>query len=522
MSKKRFASYALSLAIGSALLGFTAGEALTQNAAAPPTVPAGPTCDVNETSPSELQRAFLSLQNMGADTTVPGRLRLAKVVITSATTNIERGQNMAGRNYLMAKTLYSLAMLPGFPHTSTRGDLGFPTMPTQEVDIIVALDSLLSSVEASNPNCADEIMIYRFSPIWVDLLTKATQMLQEDKVDSSEKLVLRAQILEDKSPYTWQMLASIATRRDQPQKSLELWKKVYDAAGTDTSVTDMKMQALYFLGEVNLGLASDTTKSAAERKAAATESVKWFKQYLVEGPKHKDSPAARNNLVQALTAAGDTASIPTVYIPLLEKPTEYTSADHLQAGVAAATAGRNEDAVKLFGNALASSPFDRDALYNLSVSMFSAKMYAQMAGPATRLVEVDPNNPDNYELLVYAYAMLDQEEKTDLAKKKLYSDSLEKYNKPYEALKESHRVTYDIFHREVNAAALTGFVENLGTTDRTFKLVFDFLNKDNAVIGQAETTVGPVKAKEKTTFSVKLDAGGVTAFKAKPIPPPQP
>jgi tetratricopeptide (TPR) repeat protein len=385
------------------------------------------------------------------------------------------------------------------------------------VDIHIAMDSLLTRVEESNPSCAAEIQTYyRLSTVWLDIMQQATVLLEEDKPDSAEKLVVRAQILERKSPYTWQLLATIASKRDQLDKALEYWQKTFEAAGSDTTLTEVRMQALYFMGEVNLGLAR--TKQGAEAVALNREAAKWFRQHLAEDSRNKDSPAARANLGTALMQAGDTAQLPTIYADLIANPTQYTAADHLQAGVSATVAGKTEDAVKLFQNALATSPFDRDALYNLCVSMFQSKMYQEMVGPARQLVEIDPNNPDNHELLVYAYAMIESTE-TDPVRKKGLADSLSKYNPEYERVKSSHKVTYSIFHRGDTLAVLTGSVQNLGTAERSFPLVFDFVDKDRNVIGQGEATVGPVKPNEAVAFEVSLARPGVMAFKARPIPP---
>jgi tetratricopeptide (TPR) repeat protein len=514
----RFALPALALAAGLVSISATFGLAAAQNPP-PAAAPQGPVCDVNETSPTELVRAILALQGaMSADTAGGARLRQVRSVIMNASANIEKGQNIPGRNYIMAKALFVVAGIKGFPVQTTRGELGFTTSPAIPVDLYVAMDSLFTSVEQSNPNCSDEIQqFYRFSPVWLALMQDASALLQAGQTDSAEKVVVRAQVLERKSPYTWQLLATIAMRRDDAEKAKEYWARTYAAAGNDTSTVDVKMQALYFQGELNLG--QSTMKTGAEAVAHAREAEKYFRQFLTEAKNHRDAPAARANLGIALMAAGDTAAVPTIYADLIAKPAEYSVQDHLQAGVTATNARKPEDSAKLFGNAVAQAPYDRDALFNLCVSLFTAKLFREMIPPASKLVDVDPNNPDNLELLTYAYAMLESTE-TDTSRKRVLADSMQKYNKSYEAVKASHKVTFSAFTRGETASRLTGSVTNLGSTERTFRLTIDFLDKEYNVIGQGEASVGPVKPNESAPVNIEIERPGVVAWKARPIPPP--
>jgi tetratricopeptide (TPR) repeat protein len=515
----RFAIPAAALAAGVAIVSAASGTYADAQNPPPVAAPAGPVCDVDEASPTEVVRALLALQGaMSADTAGGARLRQVRNVMMNASANIERGTNLPGRNYIMAKGLFVAAGIKGFPVQTTRGELGFTTSPAAAVDLYVALDSLLTSVEQSNPNCAEEIQqYYRFSPVWLTLMQEATALLQTGNTDSAEKVVQRAQVLERKSPYTWQMLASIAMRRDDAEKAKEYWAKTYTAAGSDTSTFEVKMQALYFQGELNLG--QSTMKTGAEAVAHAREAEKYFRQFLTEAKKHKDAAAARANLGIALLAAGDTAAIPTIYAELIATPADFTVQDHLQAGVTAVNAKRPEDAAKLFGNAVAQAPNDRDALFNLCVSLFTAKMYREMVQPATKLVDVDPNNPDNLELLTYAYAMLESTE-TDTSRKRVLADSMQKYNASYEKVKASHKITFSTFTRLETGARLSGSVTNLGTADRSFTVTIDFLDKEGNIVGQGTATVGPVKPTESAPVSIDVERPGVVAWKARPIPPP--
>jgi tetratricopeptide (TPR) repeat protein len=435
----------------------------------------------------------------------------------NASTNIERGINLAGRNLVMAKALFGIVSIAGLPQQMTRGDLGLTTSPAEQVDVMVAMDSLFTSVEKSNPSCVAEIQSYRFSQPWIDLVQAAGRLIEAQQADSAEKLVRRAQLLERETPYTWQLLASIAQQRDDIPKTLEYWERTYETAGgSDTNTVQLKFSALYVLGEINLG--QSTIKQGAEGRAAATEAAKWYKRFLEEGPKHNDAPAARANLATAYMQAGDTAMVPTVYADLLANPNNYTPQDHFNSGVAANNAKFFDDALKLFGNTLSQSPYHRDALYNTSVILFQLKQYDRMLEPAKRLLEVDPNNESSAELVMFGYAMIGTLQ-TDSALLRSTGDSLKVYTDEYERLKANYQVTHGIFERGDTSTTLVGEVENKGTADRSFTLVYDFLDKSGAVIGQGQATVGPVKPSERMLFEVRLNRGGVIAYKGRRIPP---
>jgi Tfp pilus assembly protein PilF len=423
------------------------------------------------------------------------------------------------RNFIMAKAIFLALQVKDFPVKTTRGELGLLLSPSDSVDLVVALDSLLTSVENTTPACASETNAFRFTQLFVDMLQQATEYLRAEKLDSAELIAKRALILERKSPYGWQMLASIYTNRKEAAKAIEHWQKTYDAAKDDTSAVDIKLQALYFMGEANFGIA--VSKEGAEKAAAAREAARHFRQFLEEGPGHKDAPAARANLATSLLAAGDTAGVAAVYADLITNPSKYSTQDYLQAGVSATAVGKNDDAVKLFTNAVNSAPFDRDALFNLSVSLFTAKAFPEMVPISYRLVDVDPNNPDNLQMLVYAYAMSEAAE-TDTAKKRVLADSLKKFSPMYEKLDASHQVKYQVFSRDSVSTSLSGVILNKGTAERSFQIEHDFLDKGGTVVDSQVITVGPVKPNEVASFTVRLDRGNIAAFRAKPIPPPTP
>src|SRR5213075_879428 len=62
------------------------------------------------------------------------------------------------------------------------------------------------------------------------------------------------------------------------------------------------------------------------------------------------------------------------------------------------------EATTLFQAAYEKNPYHRDALSNLAIMLLRADQHAKALPLAQRLVSVEPNNPENLQLLVLSYA----------------------------------------------------------------------------------------------------------------------
>src|SRR6185503_20401851 len=83
----------------------------------------------------------------------------------------------------------------------------------------------------------------------------------------------------------------------------------------------------------------------------------------------------------------------------------------------------NVGSTKLFEAAAAQNPWHRDALYNLARQQMVTNDYDHAIATTDKLVAIDPSNPDNLKLYVYAYGNL---RKGYLARAKEGGDSVNK------------------------------------------------------------------------------------------------
>src|SRR5688572_18824580 len=235
------ASAALGLALTAAVVA--PRSAAAQDAAA--------SCSIEEGSPKEVAQAYLSISKAAGSTARDAKLKALKDAVKQASTNFDKGQNVPGRNYIMAKAYSMMLQDSLLPVLTTRGDLSLVGgAPTERVDLVVAIDSLLDSVEKVAPDCVAEAEMYRQNQAWLNMLNGAIAAVDRNQLDTAEALATRTLILHDRNPYAYQVLASIAARRGDTPKQAELWKKVIENAGDDTTAKEVKTQASYYLGNI--------------------------------------------------------------------------------------------------------------------------------------------------------------------------------------------------------------------------------------------------------------------------------
>jgi tetratricopeptide (TPR) repeat protein len=476
----------------------------------------GASCSIEEGSPKEVAQAYLRLNGAAGSTAKDAKLKSLREAVKSASTNMDKGQNIPGRNYIMAKAYSMILQDSILPVVTTRGELGLVGGNAAErVDLVVAVDSLLDTVEKASPDCVTEAALYRQNQAWLNMLNAAIAAVDRNQLDTAETLVNRTLILHDQNPYGYQVLASIHARRGDQAKQMEMWQKVIDVSADDTSHKEVRTQANYYLG--NLYAEQAQAASGAEQARLAREAQKLYRAYMTEmgDSVTNDLGLVRSNLAVVLSMSGDSAQIPALYAPLMASPEKYSAADHLAAGDMAARLNRSADAVRLYENVLKHNPNDRKALFNLAASYYAEKQYEKMVPTIHQLVAVDPSHTENWKLLSYAYAMLQSQEK-DAAKKKLLTDSILKYQKI------SDEMTTDVevveFAPRNDVATIDGTITNLDPkATKNYTIKFEFLDKAGTVVATKEATVGPVAPNTAKGFKVEVSQPGVVSFRYAPV-----
>ena len=476
------------------------------------TVQAQTKCDINESKPSQVATAYLMSQQLRANPNNPKRWDTYKRVVKSLTEKGDAMENPIGRNYQLGKIFFMIAEDSTTPLMVKRGDLGFVTNVDQLVDVAALGDSVMKIVEASNPECAAQTREWRRQRGWLRVTQAANRTLVESKFDSAAYYAKRSMMFDPQTPYAYSILGSVAQKNNDMTTAVAMMRKSAEVAALDTIFADQRRLSLYNVG-ILVGSQAEAA-TGAEQKRLAKESADALQTFLKESPANDDlASSARSSLARMLSVAGDTAGVTRTYAAVLANPSTYSEYDLIQAGLAASRAGRDEDAVKLFEAAAAQNPYSRDALFNVSASLFNSGHYDRELPFVKRLIDLDPNNPENYRIMAGAYQGLSKVEKNAKVKAAL-TDTLVKAFEKYQKLPTV--VTFKSFIHNGTTHTVVGYVENRDTTTKAPKnyvIPFEFLDGTGKVIATQTVNVGPVAPKEKKEFTVKVDQSGIVSYR---------
>ncbi len=468
-----------------------------------------PTCQVDDRGAVELTSAQLFLRKAtDPKTDTAEKSKALKQAVGTLTPAEGRIKNDLGQAYLLGESLALWAAQPGAPLSGPRGTFGFKDKPADSIDVLAFTDSLFTRVQKDKPDCAAYLGQLRQQP-YVPLVNAAIQALNAGKVDSAEALAKQSLEIYRQSPYAYNVLAGIAVRRNDYAAAAKNYQMVLDLAATDTSFARMRSSAFY-----NLAVVTQTLAEAAkgpDRKALQDSSVALWRAYTAANPADANGKAG---LAHALQASGDTASAAALTSDMVANPTKYTDVQIFQAAIAAARENRQAEALRLFKAGLTLNPYFRDALAYVGGAYAAAGQADSLFPLARRLLEVDPSNPDTYQLIAYAFQTRMHADK-DPAAKKADQDTLLLYFTKFK--NAPVKLTVTKFSHDGDKLLLGGTVQNLTDAPKTWPIKFEFLDKTGKVIATQDVPPLTVAPKASKDFTVTVEQPGIAAFKYEPL-----
>jgi tetratricopeptide (TPR) repeat protein len=517
--------------LASGLLLVAATAAGAQQAAAP-------ACDVGSAVKGNLARASLTVdlaRQAGVGPQAETQLKNTVKVLESS-----QNEDPVARSFLLGEALSLWLNQPNVGLTPKRGALGFTSNPEGSIDLVGTVDSLFTIVEKAKPNCSDFTAYYRGGQkFYLDIANAAINSLNEDKLDSAEFYATQAHRIYPTSPYGVMVLGNVASKRGDNAKAVSYWRAAAEAAANDTSYRDVRRQMLSNIGTVYLNRAN--AASGAARKADADSAATMLAELLaIPGTQGPYLFGSRQNYQTALLMAGDTAKFVASYQPLLQNPSAYVYQDLLNSAVNAARAEKAEDAAKLFAATLEQNPYNRDALFNLAVTYLTLEQNDKVGPVVTRLVAVDPGNPENYNLAARAYLSMGKaaQAKKNTSVAAAYNDStLTWYSRgnklPVEVVfSEFTPSEKDLAiagtvtdRRDKIDAANSGTSTAKGKTTKSAKaaaptfaptavtLNFEAIDKSGTVLGTGSITTEALTPGKTATFRVTVPAVNAIAYR---------
>lgn len=423
----------------------------------------------------------------------------------------KQAANPMGRDLLMAEFVTFYIQ---FADSAKRGDIGFPGDKAQYVDLFKYADSLFTIVETGEPKCAHTTLGWRNYKPYTDRIKAGYAAVAAGAADTAEKLASRAMILNHSGPQAYDILWRAAKiKNDEPNEIKYLAMAAKTLEG-DTLNGAIRANLLFTLGHIEQDFGEAKTDKAQKDKLYRDAAAAYL-MVLKEFPSSDEAPYAMQGITISASVVGDTAISNAAVAVIKAAPEKYADQTVGQAGVLSTASGKMADAVTFFSQAAKMNPYFRDYQYNLAAMMYEAKQAADMVPVVHKLVDLDPNNPDNYQLFTYGFKGVSDATK-DPAVKKAAIDSVMYYGKIAEDM--TVRLAYTDFERQANRTLLMGTVENRGKDAKSYSIDFEFLGKDGSVLQKSTATVATVAPGATGNFKVDIPVGGVYGVRYAPLP----
>jgi tetratricopeptide (TPR) repeat protein len=325
------------------------------------------------------------------------------------------------------------------------------------------------------------------------------------QADTAEKLADRAMILNHDGPQPNDVLWRVAKlRKDEPHE-ISYLQMAADKLEGDTLNGAVRANFLYTLGRIQMEFA-DAKTDKAEKDKLYRAAAKAYLQVLKEYPSSNEAQYAMQGISISANVLSDTSISNAAMAIVKAAPDKFSDATLAQAGVFATTARNTADAVSFFQEAVKRNPYSREYLYYLAAMLAEAKQSNEMVQVVHKLVEMDPSNPDDYQLFTLAFKGVSDSTK-DPAVKKAAIDSVMYYGKIAEDM--PYRLAVTDLERQPNRTLLMGTVENRAKDPRPFSIEFEFIGKDGAVLQKATAEVASVAPGATGNFKLDIPIGGV-------------
>ena len=526
----------------------------------------GPVCEVDEGKPGQVARALVAVQVASGATDPAAVAKQLTSAVKLLTDKGEQMSNQVGRNMVLGKALVLWSMQPNVALTTNRGALGYATDQQGTVDLTEAIDAAFKVVEAAHPECVTETSRWRGQKAWVDLVNVAIERMNADDVDSAQKVAARAIRLNPHAPYGYTVMANVLQKKGQGSEAFRLYRQAVDVAAKDTVYRDIGRQSLFYLGN----LAADSAEIAADaagRKPYVDIARGAFEEILKDKDAGDMASSARAGLCRVAIATGDTAQLRQTYRDPLASPATFSYKELMDAGVCMARAEMVPEAATLFAGALQKNPHHRDALSNLAIMHLRRDDHDAALPLAVRLEQVEPNNPENLQLLVLSYAGI-AKRASDARKagtaatttkgarpaagrrlsaaaadslfkiEKAYTDSAVRANARKEGM--TVRVSLSDFTSGAEKASLAGSLSLTGvevcdtgmwdpadkkcrtpdgktaagkSAEGSYIVTVEFLDDKGNVVSTQKTEALPLSGTRSARFNVAVTAPGITAFR---------
>jgi len=417
-----------------------------------------------------------------------------------------------------------------------------------KIDLVAAADSMFDVVDASAPGCKAQTEEHR-RRIYAALVNDAVNAYNGQNVDSALALANRGLTIYDghRLAYiAYNIQGNARQSKDDLNGAAESFTKMADLMKGDTALVDERKGTMTNLAA--LLLAHAETLEGDAKKAKLAQATAFLQQYLQEFP---GDAKAEGQLARAQIMGGDAGAAERIFGAMAANPGKYTDMQLFDAGVNAARADKAKEAAALFEAGLQKNPYSRDALFNAALTLQKLERYADAEAYIRRLVAVDPENTEAYQIFALNYqasargdkhvidslrkVALDaaNDKKTTTAQKnaiaakvkaelepkealyKAENDSLLKYFNRYQNAKA--KMGFNLWSHDGNKHVLAGSVDNLTDAAADFTVKFEFLDAAGKVVTTKDASLAGIPSKGSKAFRLEVEGEGIIAFRYAPF-----
>lgn len=506
-------------------------------------------CGVDTGKPGQVKDASNALAKA---TLFAGKPDQVSAAVKDALTKLQKDEakviaaNPAGRAMVMGQAFIEAAALPGGLGKVSRASIGLTG--DGEIDLLAAADSMFDIVDAAGPACKAQTEEYRRKP-YAALVNDAVNQYNKQNVDSALALADRGLTIYDgyKLAYiAYNIQGNARQSKDDMNGAVGSFMKMTELMKGDTALVEERKTIMNNLA--GMMLVHSESMQGDEKKAKIKQAMDWLKLYLAEFP---GDAKAEATMARAQIAAGDEGAATKFFGDMAASPDKYTESQLFEAGVNAARADKAKEAAALFEAGLKKSPHNRDGLFNVSLTLQKLDRYADAEGYIRRLLEVDPENAEAYQVMALNYQSVARgdkkvvdslrkvaldaanDKKTTTAQKnaiaarvkaeldpkealyKAENDSLLKYFNRYQNAKAA--ITFSLWSHDGTRHVLGGQVDNKTEAAADYTVKFEFLDATGKVVTTKDVPLAGVPAKGQKGFRVEVEGAGIVAFRYAPF-----
>jgi hypothetical protein len=205
-------------------------------------------CSIQTDKPDEVKSALNALTVAQLGGRPEDQQKRLKTAVGSLTQNPSKYKsNQAGHDYVLGQALVRWAQQ--FPESTTvnKGTMGYTDGKDQSIDPLAAADTLFSSAEKSNPDCAAEIASARLEAMR-PLAIRASGLLNADSMAQAEAVINRLKVIDNKSPLSLYFQGMVAQNKKDVTSAADYFSRGAAAMPAAAGADRILMAAIEFGG----------------------------------------------------------------------------------------------------------------------------------------------------------------------------------------------------------------------------------------------------------------------------------